>query len=593
MFLACFNNEKTSILRRNRHILLAQKSLCGQQPKRRLHPESRAASERNIKKRIKGPNLKVDTSFTKPFLASHDSFLTWLLRAGMVTESEILGATRHAQEKNLSIIEALLKQSTLDAKFIAEKLAEYLELPFFDLNQPSFEIAQNLIDTNFIRQHQILPLFIQTQTLYVAITDPSHLAHIHEIKFHTDLKVHPVVVAWDKLNMQIENYLNHAQYQQFSDFSLDHASTESDVLIINWVAHLLKDAIKKNVSDIHIEPYRTAYRIRFRLDGLLHKVTQLPLTLGSRITARLKIMARLDVAERRLPQDGRFTFDITPKNLKDCRISVCPTLFGEKTVVRILDAGNQSLNIDDLGLDETQKSIFLSSIQKPQGMILVTGPTGSGKTLTLYSALNCLNSLEKNICTAEDPVEITLPGIQQVHVDSKIDLSFSKILRTFLRQDPDILMIGEIRDQETAETAIKAAQTGHLVFSTLHTNSAIEALTRLFMLGISPFNIAHSVQLIIAQRLVRKLCIHCKGEKKSNSIGIHCDHCINGYSGRIAVFEFLPLLPEIASMIIQANPIDDIANYVKKIGMINLYESGLNKAKSGITSLEEVQRVLI
>jgi type IV pilus assembly protein PilB len=272
---------------------------------------------------------------------------------------------------------------------------------------------------------------------------------------------------------------------------------------------------------------------------------------------------------------------------------VCPTLFGEKTVVRILDAGNQSLNIDDLGLDETQKSIFLSSIQKPQGMILVTGPTGSGKTLTLYSALNCLNSLEKNICTAEDPVEITLPGIQQVHVDSKIDLSFSKILRTFLRQDPDILMIGEIRDQETAETAIKAAQTGHLVFSTLHTNSAIEALTRLFMLGISPFNIAHSVQLIIAQRLVRKLCIHCKGEKKSNSTGIHCDHCINGYSGRIAVFEFLPLLPEIASMIIQANPIDDIANYVKKIGMINLYESGLNKAKSGITSLEEVQRVLI
>lgn len=538
----------------------------------------------------------------------HDAFLHHLLQTNLLLPEQANNIMHNVQENKLSIVANLIKTSVLSPRIIAEQLATHLSLSFFDLSQQTPEtIVQDMIDATFIRQHRVLPLFIQDKQLHLAISEPKHLDYISEIKFHTDLNICPVIVEWDKLDRLTDNWLNYVQYQQFSAFSLDKAALENDDRIIAWVEHLLKDAIQKNASDIHIEPYKTAYRVRFRLDGLLHKVTQLSLELGQRITARLKIMSRLNVAERRLPQDGRFTFEIDTHVSKDCRISICPTLFGEKTVLRILDGAKVSLNIEDLGLETQQKTIFLDAIQKPQGMVLVTGPTGSGKTVTLYSALNFLNSLEKNICTVEEPIEITLPGIHQTNVDTKIDLSFAKVLRTFLRQDPDILMVGEIRDQETAETAVKAAQTGHLVFSTLHTNSAIETLTRLALLGISPFNIAYSVQLIIAQRLVRKLCPRCKREKfidrdlalYPNSLkdtflyeASGCEHCSNGYVGRIAIFECLPISPELSAIIAQEKPVQDIVEFAQKIGIVTLRESAINKVRQGITSLEEVQRVI-
>ncbi len=531
-------------------------------------------------------------SFSSKHTRASDPFLTALAAAGFLKIDEIPELLQQANAAKLSVIPFLIQQQTLHSKIIAAELATYLKLPFFDLTQFNPTIAATaLIDETFIRQHRVLPLFIKDQKIYLAISEPAHLEAIGEIKFHTDSHIQPIIVEWDKLTRLINNVLSESQYRSASQFSL----AENEDHIVSWVEKMLQDAIHKSASDIHIEPYKTAYRIRFRLDGILHKITQLPLSLGQRVVARLKVMSRLDMAERRLPQDGRFTIDTPSSEPKDCRISVCPTLFGEKIVVRILDAGKVSLEIDDLGLSDTQKKLFLQSIKKPQGMILVTGPTGSGKTVTLYTALNFLNSLEKNICTVEDPVEITLPGINQIHVDLKIQLTFSKVLRSFLRQDPDILMIGEIRDQETAETAIKAAQTGHLVLSTLHTNSAVETLSRLSMMGISAFNIAHTVQLIIAQRLVRKLCVHCKCAKADRTQGytaVGCDECMQGYKGRVAVFECLFVSPEICALVVQGKSSEEISTAAKNAGMMSLHEAALNKVLAGITTTEEMQRVI-
>jgi type IV pilus assembly protein PilB len=522
----------------------------------------------------------------------NDPFLSTLSTAGLLQPHEISQLSHQAKEAKSSTIAFLIQQQKLSSKIIATALAKYLKLEFFDLTQFNPTIAATeLIDETFIRQHRVLPLFIKDQEMYLAISEPTYLDCMGEVKFHTDLSVRPVVVEWDKLTRLINSTLSESQYRLASQFSL----AENDDRIISWVEKMLHDAIQKSASDIHIEPYKTAYRIRFRLDGILHKITQLPLDIGQRVVARLKIMSRLDMAERRLPQDGRFSVDLPSQENKDCRISVCPTLFGEKIVVRILDAGKVSLDIDDLGLEKNQKKIFLQTIKKPQGMILVTGPTGSGKTVTLYTALNFLNNLEKNICTVEDPVEITLPGINQIHVDLKIQLTFSKVLRSFLRQDPDILMVGEIRDQETAETAIKAAQTGHLVLSTLHTNSAVETLSRLAMLGVSAFNIAHTVQLIIAQRLVRKLCPYCKRLKSDVMQGyerVGCDECTQGYKGRVAVFECLFLSPDICALVVQGKSAQEISEAAKSAGMLGLHEAALNKVSAGVTTLEEIQRVV-
>lgn len=358
-------------------------------------------------------------------------------------------------------------------------------------------------------------------------------------------------------------------------------------MLINFVDQVLRDAVSYHASDIHFEPYDECYRIRFRIDGLLSEVRKISKEFGLRLSTRFKVMANLDIAERRLPQDGRFTW-ISADLVRDCRLSVCPTLFGEKLVVRILNPTNAPLNLEYLGLNAREQSIFCKYIHMPQGLVLVTGPTGSGKTLTLYTVLNILNETAKNISTVEDPIEISLYGINQVEVNNKIGLDFAKVLRAFLRQDPDVIMIGEIRDLETAQIAIRAAYTGHLVLATLHTNSAISSLIRLLNMGIPAFDLSSAVSLIIAQRLVRKLCMYCKRQD-----GLGCEYCNNGYSGRMAIFEMLPIVPVISEIILSGCSQADIEKQMQILDMPVLYEKALKLVSDGVINLEEVNRVVV
>ena len=384
--------------------------------------------------------------------------------------------------------------------------------------------------------------------------------------------------------------------------------TNEDTSIIKFIDQILSDAIDKQASDIHFEPYDEFCRIRFRIDGLLYEFTKTDPKLAKRFSARLKIMANLDIAEKRLPQDGRFTLKLTVHQNHDCRLSTCPTMFGEKLVVRILNSINITPSIEFLGFDKREQQLFHEHITLPQGMILVTGPTGSGKTITLYTAINILNQITKNISTAEDPVEINLSGINQVEINHKIGLNFATVLRTFLRQDPDIIMIGEIRDLETAEIAIKAAHTGHLVLATLHTNSASASLTRLLNMGIPTFNLATALNLIIAQRLIRKLCSHCKlpqtlpattldeNNLEENIVtyaAVGCKYCNLGYHGRVAVFEMLPITTNISNMIMNHCDINEIEKKMRELKYPTLHEVALNKVRMGITSLEEINRVVM
>lgn len=395
------------------------------------------------------------------------------------------------------------------------------------------------------------------------------------------------------------------------DFSF--AANEDDTPIINFVSQILDAAIQKKASDIHFEPYEEEYRIRYRQDGLLTEVLKPPLRLANRISARIKVMANLDIAERRIPQDGRFQLEPRPNRRIDCRVSTCPTINGEKIVIRILDTKSTQLNMDALGLNTLQKEQLLVSLSKPQGLILVTGPTGSGKTLTVHTALKRLNTQERNISTVEDPVEIKIPGINQVNINPKAGLTFSKILASFLRQDPDVIMVGEIRDLETAELAIKAAQTGHLVLSTLHTNSAAETLTRLSSLGIPRFNLASSISLLVAQRLARKLCDHCKAlrhdlplenltqlgfcAKEASALKLYkaqgCARCTKGYQGRLGLFELMPISQAMGQLILSGGNSFEILNLAQTEGMISIHQSGFEKMKQGLTSFEEVNRVTV
>jgi type IV pilus assembly protein PilB len=382
---------------------------------------------------------------------------------------------------------------------------------------------------------------------------------------------------------------------------------DKDIPIIKFIDQILSDAIEKHSSDVHFEPYEEFYRIRFRIDGLLYDITKTEISLGKRFSARLKIMANLDIAEKRLPQDGRFTLKLVNDQKQDCRLSVCPTMFGEKLVVRILNPINASLNIEHLGFDEKARQLFDKYIQQPQGLILVTGPTGSGKTITLYTALNILNQSTKNIFTVEDPVEINLHGINQVEINYKTGLDFVTALRAFLRQDPDVIMIGEIRDVETAQIAIKAAHTGHLVLATLHTNSAATSVTRLLSMGIPAFDLASSLSLVVAQRLVRKLCVHCKQQQnlpekvlvenglEANAVvytAEGCERCNQGYRGREAVFEMLPITPAISDLIMQHSNVAKIEKQMRLLNIPTLREAALIKVKNGITTLEEINRVV-
>jgi type IV pilus assembly protein PilB len=478
-----------------------------------------------------------------------------------------------------------------------------------------------------------MPLVKRGKKLFVAVSDPTNLHALDEVKFATGLSVEAVVVEEDKLDKMLGQSLEQVDTSMpelaGDDFEMDSLEVSGgdddgaplddrtdavdDAPIVRFINKVMIDAIKRGASDIHFEPYERSYRIRFRLDGVLKEVATPPVQLAIKMASRLKVMSRIDIAERRIPQDGRIKLKISKNRAIDFRLSTCPTLFGEKIVMRILDPSSAMLGIDALGYEPFQKQLYLEALARPHGMILVTGPTGSGKTVSLYTGLNILNTEDNNISTAEDPVEIMLPGVNQVNINPKVGLTFAGALRAFLRQDPDIIMVGEIRDLETAEIALKAAQTGHLVLSTLHTNDAPKTLTRLVDMGVKPYAIATSVSLIIAQRLARRLCKNCKAPSKvppeallkegfkeediANGVEVFtpvgCPQCTDGYKGRTGIYEVMPVSEQIGRIIMTGGDVLDIKEQAVKEGVWGLRQSGLNKVRQGITSLEELNNVTV
>lgn len=542
-------------------------------------------------------------------------------------------AISQSHKEKTPFVNFLVKQNILDARTIARVASEEFGTPIFDLSSLNPDsIPQKLLDEKLVRKHQALPLLRRGNRLFVGLADPTDLHALDEIKFNTATSTEAVLVEADKLIIAIEKYLT-SQEQGLGDAlgdldgdlenidieTVDEDNRKDDVLseadeapIVKYINKVLLDAIKSGSSDIHFEPYEKSYRVRFRTDGVLHEIARPPVNLATRMAARLKVMSQMDISERRVPQDGRIKLKVSKNKAIDFRVNTLPTLFGEKIVLRILDPSSAKLGIDALGYEDFQKQLYLDALAQPQGMILVTGPTGSGKTVSLYTGLNILNTAEVNISTAEDPVEINLEGINQVQMNNKVGLNFAEALRSFLRQDPDVIMVGEIRDLETAEIAIKAAQTGHLVLSTLHTNSAPETLTRLLNMGVPAFNVATSVTLIIAQRLARRLCPACKKtieipddilkQEGFEEIGIPknefqlfkavgCDKCNNGYKGRLGVYEVVRITPTIANLIMEGGNSLQIARAAKEAGFNNLRISSLRKVAMGLTSLEEANRV--
>jgi len=489
-----------------------------------------------------------------------------------------------------------------------------------------------LVPEKVLAKNRTLPLARRGRRLFVAISDPTNLHGLDEIRFSTAMQVEPIVVEDDKLQRALARVLEQFDTSMRSlgegDLDLEKLDTSSgdeidaetvsrddveDAPIVRFVNKVMLDAIRRGASDIHFEPYEKTYRVRLRVDGVLKELTQPPVQLAPKISARIKVMARLDIAERRVPQDGRIKMRLSKTRSIDFRVSSCPTIFGEKVVMRILDPSSAQLGIDALGYEPFQKELYLANLKKPQGMILVTGPTGSGKTVSLYTGLNILNVEDTNISTAEDPAEIILPGVNQVNVNPKVGLTFAAALRAFLRQDPDVVMVGEIRDLETAEIALKAAQTGHLVLSTLHTNDAPQTLTRLIDMGVKPYAIATSVSLIIAQRLARRLCPHCKqaldipadallregftqqdvdsGLKIFAPVG--CSQCTDGYKGRVGIYQVMPVTETIGRIIMEGGNAISIADEARREGVWDLRTAGLNKVRNGLTSLDEVNSVTI
>ncbi len=549
---------------------------------------------------------------------------------GLLDEKAAVKAHKAAAEKKEPFVFHLVDNNILAATDIAMAACQDFGLPVMDLSVFDTDLLPTkLINENLIVKHHAMPLFKRGDRLYVAISDPTNLAALNEFKFNTGINTHAVLVEENKLAQLIESVLSaqeEAALGDLDDTDLDDlditsgevetedvkASDTEDAPVVRFVHKILLDAINKGVSDLHFEPYEKVYRIRFRRDGVLYEAASPPINLAARITARLKVMSKLDISERRVPQDGHFKMNLSKNRSIDFRINTCPTVAGEKVVIRILDPASANIGIDELGYEKFQKDLFLNAISKPQGMILVTGPTGSGKTVSLYTAINILNTAEQNISTVEDPVEINLQGVNQVNVNLKAGLTFSSALRAFLRQDPDIIMVGEIRDLETAEIAIKASQTGHLVLSTLHTNSAPETLTRLVNMGVPVFNIATSVSLIIAQRLARRLCKHCRvvedipfealkqegfKDEDISDLTVYgpnpggCEHCKDGYSGRVGIYEVLSMSDDIGRIIMGGGSSLDILDHARSEGMQTLRESGLQKVKFGLTGLEEINRV--
>jgi type IV pilus assembly protein PilB len=532
----------------------------------------------------------------------------------------------YAKQQQISFITYLIQTKKVDSSYLAHLLAAEFFLTYIDLNTIDvLQISRTIIDKNLLQKYQILPLSQDKKKLTLALVDPTQQLVFDDIRFSTGLMLEYKLADEKQLvellkkikdTALIKQGISSAGSSRYNAMApkdvnnIETALTNSsndDFTIINYVNKLLIDAITRNASDVHIEPYQDQLQIRFRVDGLLYPMVVLPKNLILRIITRLKIMSQLDIAERRIPQDGRFQLrDINGRNV-DCRLSTCPTIHGEKLVIRILDSNKMLLQIDKLGMNEIQKKEFIKALTSPHGMILVTGPTGSGKTITLYTALSFLKKTTINISTVENPIEIILSGINQVNINPAVGLNFACVLRAFLRQDPDIIMVGEMRDQETAEIGIKAAQTGHLVLSTLHTNSAVDSLIRLENMNIPTYNIAASVQLIIAQRLVRRLCLHCKIEEQlpekillkltfTPDIKIFtakgCSQCTDGYKGRVGIFEILTLTKEIKKIILKKNSALEIHQFAQKQGMQTLYLSALEKLKQGEISLLEMKRVI-
>jgi type IV pilus assembly protein PilB len=553
-----------------------------------------------------------------------------LVNEGLLNEEQALAAQAAAKEERLPFVTYLVNQQILASNSIASIASQEFGVPLFDIESMNLEMsAANEIDEKLIRQHNALPLFKRGTRLYVAVSDPTNLQALDEFQFNTAMNTYPVLVDEQQLSAYIDRALDKSDeaLDDFDDAELDDidlgpddsdkqddgADTNiDDTPVVRFINGILTNAIKAGASDIHFEPYEKKYRVRMRIDGMLHEAKTAPVALAGRISARLKVLSRLNIAERRVPQDGRMRLKLSKNKAIDFRVNTCPTLFGEKIVLRILDPTSAQLGIDVLGYEEDQKQLFLETMHQPYGMILVTGPTGSGKTVSLYTALNILNTGDRNISTAEDPAEISLPGVNQVNVNPAVGLNFSDALRAFLRQDPDIIMVGEIRDLETAEIAIKAAQTGHMVFSTLHTNDAPQTLTRLANMGVPAFNIASAVSLIIAQRLGRRLCSNCKEhddlprealleegftEKQiDDGITVYkavgCNNCTNGYKGRVGIYQVMPVSETMGRIIMEGGNSIQLADQAKVEGVDDLRASGLKKVAAGLLSLEELNRVI-
>ena len=554
-----------------------------------------------------------------------------LVQDGLIGEEQLLEATELAKKQKLPLVAYLVNEELADARAIAVAASHEFGVPLLDLDAIDIDLdVVRSVDQKLVNKYRVLPLVKRGQRLFLGISDPTNLQAIDDIKFQTSLRIDPVVVEQDKLEELIvkaieavDTTMDGLDDDDFDLENLDVTGEEDekedvqsdieDAPVVRFVNKILLDAIKRGASDVHFEPYEKYFRVRTRLDGVLSEVAQPPVALATKVCARLKVMSRMDIAERRVPQDGRIKMRLSKNRAIDFRVNSCPTLYGKKIVLRILDPAQAQLGIDVLGYEENQKQMYLKHLYKPYGMILVTGPTGSGKTVSLYTGMSILNTVDRNISTAEDPAEINLPGVNQVNVNPKVGLTFASALKAFLRQDPDIIMVGEIRDLETAEIAIKAAQTGHLVLSTLHTNDAPKTLTRLVDIGVKPYAIATSVSLIIAQRLARKLCANCKeakdiphealekegfdAEELEGGLTIFaptgCKSCNDGYKGRIGIFQVMEVTEAMGRIIMEGGNAMQIADQAASEGVIDLRRAGLNKVKDGVISLEEVNRVTI
>ena len=570
------------------------------------------------------------SSQLQPSLAGLTGMARRLVSEGALPEADARKAVADSAQQKVSLAAWLLDHNLVESAKLTQIASAEFGMSMMDVSAIApASMPVNLISEALMTKHQALPLFKRGKRLFVGIADPMQSHALDEIKFHSNCMVERILVERGQLSRAIDGALASANptmpdmgHDAFDELSLEagdedgeaatgnDATGRDDAPVVKFVNKVLVDAIRRGASDIHFEPFETNYRVRLRMDGMLRPVANPPMKMASRISSRLKVMAGLDIAERRVPQDGRIKLNLSKSRPMDFRVSTLPTLFGEKIVLRILDSSSAKLGIDKLGYEESQKQLYLGAIHKPYGMVLVTGPTGSGKTVSLYTALNILNTSERNISTVEDPVEIRVEGINQVQQNVKRGMTFAAALRSFLRQEPDVIMVGEIRDLETAEIAIKAAQTGHMVLSTLHTNDAPQTVARLMNMGIAPYNITSSVTLVIAQRLARRLH-DCKKPQNlpphallaagftqqeiDEGITLYepvgCEHCNEGYKGRVGIYQVMPMLEDIQKIILQGGNALQIAEVARQAGINDLRASALKKVKDGVTSLAEIDRV--